>query len=296
MVFTTSRAKGSTGRTGALPVGRGRSYALITGASQGLGRALAQECARRGMNLVLVALPESGLANAAQETAERYKVGAEFREMDLTAPGSPQELAEWISRRGYPISTLINNAGVGYNSRFERSTLRQSESCIVLNNLALVQITRLLLPELRRHDPAFILNVASLAAFFPMPFMPVYAPSKAFILNFSLALRAEMKHTSVQVSVLCPNGIRTNHKCRQRIEAGGLAARLTCLGPDQVVVCAVQGMMAGRAVIVPGLVNKLIVAASRYVPRSAVYAVVSAFWGRTAGQGSPAYEPTGGMT
>jgi short-subunit dehydrogenase len=256
--------------------------ALVTGASQGLGRAFAEQCARLGMDLILVALPDSGLAQLAQGIGLLYGVRTDYVEMDLTAPGNAETLAQWISRQGLRVSVLINNAGVGYNSRFEDSTLRENESCILLNNLALVKITRLLLPELKRHPRAFVLNVASMAAFFPMPFMPVYGPSKTFILNFSLALREEMRGTPVSVSVLCPNGIRTNGECRQKIEAHGLVGELVSLDADQVAVCAMQGLFAERAVIVPGFINQVIAVVGKYTPRSIICPVVSTFYGKTA--------------
>ena len=261
-----------------------RRCALITGASQGLGRALAEECARRGMDLILVALPASSLGQVAQDVGRRYGVRAACFVTDLTAPGSPEALVQWVLEKGFSVTALINNAGVGYNSRFEESTLRENEDCILLNNLALVKLTRLLLPELRRHTGAFVLNVASMAAFFPMPFMPVYAPSKAFIVNFSLALREELRPHGVSVSVLCPNGIRTNQSCREKIAAAGLAARLTCMDADRVAACAIRHTLARKAVIVPGLLNRVIVAVARFVPHSTVYAVMSAFWGTRIGR------------
>ncbi len=266
-----------------------RPCALITGASQGLGQVFAEACARgravpMGMDLALVALPDSGLARVARDIAERHEVQVEYIEMDLTAPGSPETLHGWIQDRRLPISVLINNAGVGYNSRFEDSTLHENEPCILLNNLALVKITRLLLPELKRHPQAFILNVASMAAFFPIPFMPVYAPSKAFIVNFSLALREEMRDTSVSVSVVCPNGIRTNDACRSRIAAHGFIGELVSLDPDQVADEALRGMWAGKANIVPGLANRIILAVGRHAPNSLVCAITSALYGKTAKQ------------
>lgn len=261
-----------------------RPVALVTGASQGLGRAFAEQCARRDMDLVLVALPNSGLPRVAQGIALLYRVQADFIEMDLTEPGNPEALTRWIVSRALKVPLLINNAGVGYNSRFEDSTLTENEACILLNNLALVKITRLLLPELKRRPEAFILNVASMAAFFPMPFMPVYGPSKTFILNFSLALREEMKDTSVSVSVLCPNGIRTNGECRRKIEDHGLIGELVSMDPEQVATCALKGTLAKRAVIVPGVLNQVISLLGRHAPRSIVCPVVSAFYGKTARQ------------
>lgn len=260
-------------------------YVLITGASQGLGRAFAEEFAKRGADLILVSLPCQNLTRTAHDIARRYDVRTQVYEADLTAERSPETMFQWIQDRGFPVSVLINNAGVGYNGRFDDSTLRENEACILLNNLATVQITRLLLPELRRHDQAHILNVSSLAAFFPMPFMPVYAPSKAFILNFSLALRQEMRDSSVQVSALCPNGIRTNEACRAKIEKSGLAGKLTCKDPDEVAAVAVKQMLEGRDVIVPGALNKVLVAAGKYVPRSLITGVVTRFWGKTPATG-----------
>jgi short-subunit dehydrogenase len=248
------------------------------------------------MDLVLVALPSSDLGLVAQEIGRRHGVRAACYLTDLTAPGSPEALAQWLAEKGFAISALINNAGVGYNGRFADSTLRENEECILLNNLATVKLTHLLLPELQRHPRAFLLNVASLAAFFPMPFMPVYAPSKAFLVNFSLALREELRGTPVRVSVLCPNGIRTNASCRERIKAGGVAARLTCMDAGPVAARAVRGMLAGRPVIVPGALNQALAAVSKVVPLVTIAAVVSAFWGRTAGlaQDLPAPPETGG--
>ena len=105
-----------------------REYALITGASQGLGRAFAEECARRRLNLILVALPESGLGQVAHDLAQRYGVRTEYVETDLTAPGSPEALCQWIADEGLPVLVLINNAGVGYNAKFEDSTLVHSRN------------------------------------------------------------------------------------------------------------------------------------------------------------------------
>jgi short-subunit dehydrogenase len=257
-------------------------YALITGASEGLGRAFAEECAYLGMNLVLVALPSSGLPQVAHDVARRYGVQAEPVEMDLTVPGNPEELARRICGQQLPLSVLINNAGVGYNCRFEDSSLRENESCILLNNLALVKVTHLTLPQLKCRECAFILNVSSMAAFFPMPYMPVYGPSKAFILSFSLALRAEMRGTGVRVSVLCPNGIRTSPECRRKIDAHGLIGRLVSLDPQPVARRAMRGLLDGKPVIVLGWVNRALAALGQHIPPSVACAVVSAFYGKTA--------------
>ena len=260
--------------------------ALITGASQGLGRAFAEACARRSIDLVLVALPDSGLDRVARGLELLYDVRTESVPMDLTRADSAETLVERVRETGLPVSMLINNAGVGYNARFEESTLGENESCVLLNNLALVKLTRLLLPELQRRERAFVLNVSSLAAFFPMPYMPVYGSSKAFILNFSLALRAEMRGTPVSVTALCPNGIRTNGEAKDKIEAHGIIGRWVSMDPEDVARTALDGMFARRAVIIPGFINQVLAAVGRHAPASVVCPVVSAFYGKTSKGGA----------
>lgn len=292
-----------------------KDYALITGASQGLGRALAEECAGRGYNLVLIALPESGLQEVATIIRLIYRVDVRAREMDLTESEGPTSLADWIRSQELRLVMLINNAGVGYNRRFDESSLGENEATIELNVLALVRLTHVVLPLLapggpatlaaqphahrprpRRRTPesgSHILNVGSLAAFFPMPFMPVYSPTKSFVLNFSLALREELVARGVSVSVLCPNGIRTNRGCREQIDRQGVAGRMTCRYPDEVAREAVSRLLRGKAVIVPGLLNKLLRVLAGVVPRSLVSWVVSRHWGTIPARETPSKQPQG---
>jgi short-subunit dehydrogenase len=232
-------------------------YCLITGASRGLGRALAEECARAGMNLVLVALPGTDLAEAASTLGQRYGVDVRCREIDLTEPDSPDALRSWIGGQRLAVNMLINNAGIGAHGPFSESDLERNRAMISLNISALVQLTQLFLPELMRHPQAYILNVASLAAFYAMPYKPVYAPTKAFVLNFSLALRAELAGTSVTVSVLCPSGIISNEECRKLIAAQGFIGRISCHHPEEVARYALGQTLRNRAVIIPGLLNKV---------------------------------------
>ena len=251
---------------------------VITGASQGLGKAFAEECALRGRNLVLAALPDTGLPEVARWIARVHGVRALALEVDLTADDGPARLVRFVEESGLGVDALVNNAGVGFNGRFGDSEPAHNETTIRLNMLAVVALTRALLPELRRRERARVLNVASLAAFFPMPWLPVYSSSKSFVLAFSLALREELRGTGVSVSVVCPNGIRTNRLARELIARQGLAGRLTCQYPEQVAREAMRGLEAGRAVIVPGAVNRFIRFAGGLVPRSIAMGVISRRW------------------
>jgi short-subunit dehydrogenase len=254
------------------------AFTVITGASQGLGKAFAEECALGGRNLVLAALPDTGLVEVARWIERVHGVRVHALEVDLTSDDGPACLVRFVEERGLAVDALVNNAGVGFNGRFGESEPDHNETTIRLNMLALVALTRLLLPALHRHGRAHVLNIASLAAFFPMPWLPVYSSSKSFVLAFSLALREELRGTGVSVSVVCPNGIRTNRGVRELIAKQGLAGRLTCQYPEQVARAALAGMLAGRAVIVPGVVNRLLRFASGLVPRSIAMSVITRRW------------------
>ena len=280
------------------------TFTVITGASQGLGKAFAEECAIRGRPLVLAALPDTGLLEVARWIERVHGVRVHPLEVDLAADGGPDRLARFVEENGLAVDTLVNNAGVGFNGRFGESEPAHNETTIRLNMLAVVALTHRLLPALRRQGRAHVLNVASLAAFFPLPWLPVYSSSKSFVLAFSLALREELRGTGVSVSVVCPNGIRTNRGARELIARQGLAGRLTCQYPEQVARAALRGMLAGRAVIVPGRVNRFIRFASGLVPRQVAMGVITRRWNaealrakgrsRTAGDRSrPISKPAG---
>jgi len=252
--------------------------ALITGASQGLGRAFAEECAGRGMALVLAALPDTGLRELTRILEKAYQVPIETIECDLARQEVPAEIAVRCRARGFDVDTLINNAGVGFTSRFSQSSASQNEATVQLNVAALVRLTQEMLPGLQEKRRAWILNVASLGAFFPMPSMPVYSSTKTFVLTFSRLLRAELRGTGIRVSALCPNGIRTNRATRDLIERQGWAGRLTCRFPDEVARAGLRGLFRGAAVIVPGMANRLLVRASPFVPQGLYMRVISRRW------------------
>ena len=245
-----------------------KAYALITGASQGLGKALAEECARRGMHLLLVALPGTGLHVLSAEIAARHAVDARYLELDLTDPSGPEQVARWVACRGCSLRFLINNAGASNHGRFEETAIESNELVMDLNMAALVRTTHLLIPALKNNQPSYILNVASLAAIGPMPYMPIYAASKAFVLSFTLALREELHRSGIRVSVLCPGGMPTNRDSAMRIGANGLRGRLSSVRPERVARIALTRTLRGRACIIPGALNKIVAVASNFTPRT----------------------------
>ncbi len=242
-------------------------YTLITGASTGLGKQLAIECAGRGMNLILVSLPNENLDELAKELIIQFKVSVIFREEDLTIRDSVEEIARWI-RDNYSINMLINNAGIGGTHLFEDSELNYLNDIIQLNIRAMVLLTRLLLPELQKHEKGYILNVSSLAAFSPVPYKTIYPASKAFIYHFSRGLRAELKNSNINVSVLNPGPIRTNSDVRKRINNQSSYVRMSILSPERIARIAIRKLLKGKSVIIPGFLNHFNSVVIRLVPVS----------------------------
>jgi len=185
-------------------------YTLITGASLGFGKVLAEECARRNMNLILVALPGESLHELATTIKNTYAVDVVAIEKDLCRDLSCQDLFHEVNESGLQINMLINNAGVGGTQFFHDGTITGYEEQIRLNVLATTVITHLFIGMLKRNAPSYILNVGSLASFFSLQKKQVYGATKSFILYFSKSLRRELQSENVFVTAVCPGGMFTN--------------------------------------------------------------------------------------
>jgi short-subunit dehydrogenase len=254
------------------------SCALITGASMGLGRAIARECAARGLDLLLVALPGEGLPELGASIARERGVEVRWLEADLTRAETIDRIAELIRSEGLEIELLVNNAGIGRVGLFMDLPLEHHEAAINLNIVALVRLTRLIAAEFGGRGECRILNVASLGSFYPMPTLAAYSATKSFVLDFSLALRAELAG-SVGLSVLCPNAIRTTDAVEDYVDKFGLLSRLACLAPEEIARVALDGVARGRAVIIPGRFNRILGAISRIAPRALVMRAIRHYWG-----------------
>ena len=193
-------------------------YTLITGASIGIGKAIAECCAKRRMNLVLVALPGENLEELSYLIASKYHVKVVFLELDLTDPHAADVVFKWCKENDVRINILVNNAGVGYQGNFSDFDASFYRNLLTLNVIALTMLTREFLPELKLRKNAHILNVSSFGGFYPMPFKSVYAASKSYVTTFSEALHEELKNTSVTVTTLCPAGVDSFNDSSIRID------------------------------------------------------------------------------
>ena len=242
-----------------------RHTVLITGGSSGIGLAVAQACARRKMKVILVALPGPELEETARGLAAEFGISVFTLGIDLMEANAPRRVFEWCRDRDLVVSLLVNNAGLAGAVRFDESPPEYSDSRILLNVRALVLLTRYFLPSMKELPEAFILNIGSLAGFYSIPFKSVYSATKAFVITFSRALDEELKHTAVQVKVLCPNGVRTNRGTYSRIDSHGMKARIL-IPAEKLADLALKRLSRKRTVIIPGFANRVLMMVGGLTP------------------------------
>jgi short-subunit dehydrogenase len=249
-----------------------RQTALITGASSGIGRDLAELFAQGGDNVVLVARNADRLGEIAAELQTRFHVSAVAVPIDLSDPAAPEELYRLMEEQGIAIDTLVNNAGFGTNGPFAKSDPVEQLQMLQVNVAALTHLTRLFLPAMLRRKRGRVLNVASTAAFQPGPLMAVYYASKAFVLSFSQAIASELKRTGVTVTALCPGPTTTDFQRRAGIQNSRLFQANTMTSMD-VAKAGYRGLSKGKTLVIPGLKNKVMAIAVRLTPRALVTSI-----------------------
>lgn len=231
-------------------------WVLITGASSGIGLALARIFAANGFNLVLIARDRERLAQLADELVTRHRVQARVMAKDLAAPASPAEILAETQASGITIHVLVNDAGFGLRGALAQMELPVAMDMIQVNVNALVQVTRLFLPPMLARGKGRILNVASTAAFLPGPSMAVYYATKAFVSSFSCGLAEELAGTGVTVTTLYPGPTRTDfHRRAGTTGSQRLLARWT-MEADDVARLGYDALMRGKRMLIPGFANK----------------------------------------
>jgi uncharacterized protein len=252
------------------------AIALITGASAGIGAVFARELASRGYDLLLVARRQDRLAELAQELIDRHGHQVETLCQDLTANNSTEAVTNFVADR--PIDLLINNAGYGSYGEFTGIDRQTQLQMIQLNITALVDLTYQFLPGMKERGKGSIINVASIAAFQPMPYVAIYAATKAFVLSFSEALWAENAQTGVQILALCPGPTQTEFF--QASGWPGYDSSSQNYGQATTPEVVVQEALAALGtnvshVVNGGLPNRLITGVSRLVPREMLVKMVA---------------------
>lgn len=241
-------------------------YSIITGASKGIGKALAIECAKKGRNLILISLSDEKLPDFSCELSQTYNIETEYYETDLTAKESIHDFFDWCRENNLQIDMLINNAGLGSQGAFEQSSPEKFQGIMQLNMDAVVTMCWGAIPFLKQQDTSYILNVGSIGAFSPVPYKSIYSATKHFVLAFSDALHYELKDSSILVSCLCPGPTLTSSVHAAKVKEQGLKARLLTKKADEVAEHAIEKLLKGERIIIPGFGNRVIAGLSRLLP------------------------------
>ena len=264
-----------------------RRNVLITGASGGIGLALAEIFAREGCDLVLVARSEAKLAAAKARLESQYGIAAEVMVKDLAVKDAADEIFAELTDKGRQIDILVNNAGVGEYGRFADAEWKKQNEMIQLNVTALVHMTKLFLEPMLERKEGKILNVASIAAFNPGPTMAVYHATKAAVLFFSEALTSELKGSGVTVTTLCPGPTETGFVAAASMESSKLFQNLKVATAEDVAACGYKALMKGKPVAVQGFINRLMAFSVRLAPRSQVRELTYKMYGKKDSSTSP---------
>ena len=245
------------------------SAALVTGASSGIGADIARSLARRGHNVVLTARRAERLEELARELADAHGVRAETVSCDLQTKAGRKRLTKGVGEIGLRVDVLVNNAGFGTAGLFQRLDGEREAELVRLNCEVVVALCGEFVPKMVEHGGGGVLNVASVAAFQPLPTQATYSASKAFVLTFTQALGADLHGTGVTTTALCPGPVRTEfiEVSGLEREAGTLPGFVWVSSPD-VAEAGVSGLEDGKGVVIPGAVSKLTALGGRYTPRS----------------------------
>ena len=260
--------------------------ALITGASSGIGRAFAKHLARQGVNLVLTArsierlreTADSIIAEIRTETGENLtdQISIELIAADLAHPESPQSIFDQTSAAGLTIDLLINNAGFGMAGPFTEQTLDRQLEMIQVNVNSLVALTRLYLPGMIERRDGAIVQVASTAAFQGVPWLSLYAGSKALVMNFSEGLATECRDSGVRIMAFCPGPtVSAFHQTAGALPRG---AERNMLSAEQVVEFALRQLKRHAVVAIPGKYNRLMIFMERFAPRRIVTSLAAGLY------------------
>lgn len=244
--------------------------ALITGATGGLGKEFSGIFAREGYDLVLVSKTKSKLDLLKEQLQAEYGIYAEIYPVDLAKKDAARDLFDFTAAKGIAVDVLVNNAGFGDFGQYRNCDWNKQYDMMQVNMCTLAQFTRLYLPSMVERRRGRILNVASVAGFFPGPLMSVYYATKAFVLSFTQALFVELKNTGVSVTALCPGPTKTGFEDNADLETSGLFKHLKVDRAKDVAEYGYRQLMRKKVVAVPGITNKLMTFSPRLSPRKLV--------------------------
>lgn len=258
-------------------------YALITGASSGIGYEFANLLAKDGMNLIITSRNETRLKEVKTEIENKYQIRVKVLPKDLSNPKAPSEIFFELEKEGITVDILVNNAGFNVYGMFSETNLQKELEMIQVHITSLTHLTKLFLKKMLENKTGKILNVASIAAFPPGPLVSVHFASRAYVLHFSEALANELQGTGVSVTCLCPGPTESAFYKRANMRNVRLATGKPIRLMDARTVAEVgyKALKKGKTVAIPGFRNKLLALFARFAPRKVVTKIVRWLMERT---------------
>ena len=232
-------------------------YALITGASKGIGRAISIELAKRNIPVLLIARSVVLLEQLAAEIKDNYGVKTDYLSIDLSEPDADERILQWCLTNQYAVNILINNAGFGLAGPFDQYSKKENASLLQVNIISLVQLCQAFLPLLKACEKAYILNIASSSAYQSVPMLNLYSSSKSFVLHFTRSLSHELKGTSISVTAVSPGPTDTDfpNRAKMKDKTKKTASKFHAT-PQSVAAIAVNAMFSGKREVITGFINK----------------------------------------
>ena len=232
-------------------------YALVTGASKGIGKAIALELARRNYDILLVARSEDLLKVLASEIEQAYKVKVFHYAIDLCSMNAPQLIYDWCSVYAFDVTILVNNAGFGLSGPFDSNPISENTNMILLNVVVPTQLCQLFIPLLRNGEKSYILNIVSSAAYQAIPLLGIYSATKSYLLSFSRAIHHELIKSGISVTAVSPGPTDTDWIHRAQIKGKALKmANKVNMQPATVATIAIRSMLSGKIEVITGGMNK----------------------------------------
>lgn len=232
-------------------------YTLITGASAGIGKHFAEECASRNHNLVLVARNEAKLKALSDSLSKKFNIDIRIFPKDLTLKEAAIDIFNYCTENKVIVNFLINNAGLGFTNNFLDRKISFYESLVELNSVAPMKLIHLFAPTMQKQDAAYIINVSSMAGLAEIPHKSVYSASKHFLNSLSLCLYQEFKDTNLHISTLCPGGVPTNDAVKMRMKSYNGLKQASFIKPEILTKIAIDKTLKKQVLIVPGIINLL---------------------------------------
>jgi short-subunit dehydrogenase len=254
-------------------------FALITGASKGIGRAIANELASRKSNILLIARSEHLLLELCENIKITYGVECNYLLVDLGEEQAADKIYDWCLANNYVVDILVNNAGYGLSGSFESRSIQEHLDLMKVNVSSALKLIHLFLPQLKQQKKAYILNIGSSAAYQSVPYLSVYAAAKSFIVSFSRALKYELRNSTVSVSVVSPGVTDTDFPLRANVPEKGLrAAEKIGMKPEEVAKIAVDSMFSKKTEAITGLITKATLFFVRLLPKKFLERTAAKFY------------------